>query len=109
MWRWQEDVARRLDPSADINALTLLHNQESIATFANKPASELLEALAALHTHYAYLQNKPHAISVKSFRNQQTGPRLPDITAEFGSARWGLHGYRLEAAVTLHESPKYRN
>jgi hypothetical protein len=109
MRRWHDDVARKLDPGADINALTLLHNQESIATFANKPASELLESLAELHTHYAYLQNKPHAISVKSFRHQQIGPRLPDITAEFGTARWGLHGYRLEAAVTLYESPKYRN
>lgn len=107
MPRWQDAVAKHIEGDTDISGLTLLHNGESIGLFATRSARGLLEHLGQLHTHYAYLQNKPHAISVKSFALRQPGPRLPSLTAEFNGGRWGLHGYRLNASVNLYESAKY--
>lgn len=108
MTAWERRVRHELDADGDVDALTALHNGESIASLGDIPARELLEPLAQLHVLYAGLQNKPQAVAVLSFKDLKPGPRLPSLNVEFTSQRWGLHGYRLEAAQTLHESEKYR-
>jgi hypothetical protein len=104
---WERDALDVLRGMEDPIRFVRLHNDQTIADFAQTPSRLLLERLADLHNTYATLQNKSHAIAVKSFSPPERGLRFPVFTAELNSRRWGLHGYRFEASIGLYESRKY--
>jgi hypothetical protein len=88
--------------------LVTFHGNRDIGEFANVDAKPLIEKLADLHVAYCHQQGKPHAIIVQNFfPRPDLGTQLPELTPTFSRSRWGLHGYRFEAAVALATSRKY--
>lgn len=104
--RWQKDI-RHLSGIQGFESYEKLHNEETIAEFGRQEGTDMLEALANLHVRYCELQNKPYAVCVYSFKEKRLGGKYPRFSAEFGQTRWGLFGYRFEAAITLFASQKY--
>jgi hypothetical protein len=101
--RWESDVTKSID--GDANRFVLLHNNETIAQFAARHGPQLLDGLADLHNQYCDLQGKAYAISVRSFR-PPVYQRPADISMDL-APRWGLFGYRLEAAAGLFGSASH--
>jgi hypothetical protein len=101
--KWEREV-KNLIPEQSSDGFIKLHNDESIAEFGQRDGIDLLEALACLHKTYCDLQSKPYAVCISSFKNRSLGFKQPRISAEFTQSRWGLFGYRLEAALTLYYS-----
>lgn len=101
--RWEREV-KDLMRDQPVDGFIKLHNGESIAEFGQRDGMDLLEALACLHQTYCELQSKPYAVCISSFKNLSLGFKQPRLSAEFTPIRWGLFGYRLEAALTLYDS-----
>jgi hypothetical protein len=100
--RWQRAAVELFGSEA--GRFITLHNGETIAEFARRQDGALLDGLAELHNQYCELQGKPYAAAVRRFRPVPTVLKLPDISADLSPRRWGLFGYRFEAAVGLFES-----
>jgi hypothetical protein len=100
--RWQRDAMNLLGSEA--GRFITLHSGETIAEFARREGGALLDGLAILHNQYCELQGKPYAASVRRFRPTPSVIKMPDISADLSPRRWGLFGYRLEAAVGLSDS-----
>src|SRR5262249_55148783 len=105
--QWSNSVREEILSDAERIKLTTLHTGETIEELGQREGLELLEALAELHVKYCTLQNKTHAICVHSFKNRRPGHKRPQISVEYTQSRWGLFGYRFEAALTLKHSRKY--
>jgi hypothetical protein len=89
-------------------AFVKFHGNRDIGEFAKTDGKTLVEKLAELHVAYCHQQGKPHAIIVKKFfPRPDLGTQFPEFTPAFSRSRWGLHGYRFEAAVALAASRKY--
>ena len=98
--RWQRDVVQMLGPAVRGGPFFGLHDGSTIRDFADREGSSLLTSLADLHNEYCGVQGKPYAACVARFRPRPVVMRRPSISATLGG-RWGLFGYRFEAAVGL--------
>jgi hypothetical protein len=99
--RWQRDVARLFGPAVALDPFIRLHDGRTLAEFGSLDGVDLLDALATLHVTYCEIQGKPYAACVSRFRPTPAIMRRPGISAVITPRRYGLFGYRLEAAARL--------
>jgi hypothetical protein len=105
---WAKRVKEEIEAPEVQHSLITFHGDRSISDFAKYDRKELLQQLAELHVDYCNQQAKLHAIVVERFfPKPKLGPQGGELTPTFSNNRWGLHGYRFEAAIAFGNSEKY--
>jgi hypothetical protein len=99
---WEKRTKKLLNGSAA--KFVSLHGERTVKGMMRFSGNALLQELAALHEEYCEIQEKPYAVYAASLYPKPKIIKVPLVSARMVVGRWGLFGYRCEAAVGLHDS-----